>query len=114
MSNTLLVVTSSIVILLIILLLVYFLRRHTDINIQESTLVLNKPFGSQRIDLEEELDRWSTQQFRRVLWGGMIYGIILKLKSGKQLTVNSRFDPKTYRQLHQILEVKFLNRKTTT
>ena len=112
MSENLLVVTSSIVILLIILLLVYFLRRNTDISIEEGILVLSKPLGSQRIDLEKELAHWSTQQFRRMLWGGMVYGISMKFKSGKQLTVNSRFDPNTYQQLHQILEAKFTDRKT--
>ena len=110
MSDTLLMVISTIVILLVMLLLVYFLRRNTEIIVQEGTLILSKPFGSQKIDLEEELEHWSTQQFRRVLWGGMIYGISLKFKSGKQVTVNSRFDPKTYQQLHQVLESTFRDR----
>lgn len=111
MSENLLVVVSSIVILSIILLVVYFLRRNTDVNMEDGQLVLSKPFGSQKIDLQQELDRWSTQQFRRMLWGGMIYGISLKFKSGKQLTVNSRFNPESYQQLHQLLEAEFTDRR---
>lgn len=112
MSDSLLIITTSIILLLLILLLVYFLRRNTDINIQGSILVLKKPFRSQKIDLEKELDRWSTQQLRLILWGGIIYGISMRFKSGKQLTVSSRFNQETYQRLYQVLESKFQDRKT--
>lgn len=112
MSDNLLVVVTTVVILLVVLFLVYFLRRNSDITTEGSTLVIRKPFGTQqKIFLEEELDRWNIQKFRLFLWRRTIYGIAMRLKSGKQLTVNSRFNHENYQRLYQLLESKFQNRK---
>ena len=112
MSDTLLFVVSTIVILLLVLVLVYFLRRNADITIEGSMLVLRKPFGSQqKIDLEEELDRWSVQKYRLILWRRTIHGITMRMKNGKQLTVNSRFNYESYQHLYQLLESKFQERQ---
>lgn len=115
MSDSLLIVTTSIIILLILLLLAYFLRRNTEITVEGDTLVLTKPFKSKKteIDLEEELDQWSTQQLRLILWGGVIHGVGMRFKSGKQLSVTSRFNQETYQRLYQLLESKFQERKVS-
>lgn len=115
MSSSLLMVVSTVVILLLVLVLVYFLRRNTQITTEGSTLILRKSFGGQqRIDLEEELDHWRVQQYRLILWRRTVYGIVMKLKSGKQLTMNSRFDYENYQHFYRLLENKFQDRQYPT
>ena len=113
MNDTLLVIITSIILLLIVFLIAHFLRRNTAISLQENTLVLSKSFKRQKeeINLQEELDQWSTQQLRLIFWRGTIHGISMKFKSGKQLNVTSRFNQEAYQRLAPLLESKFQHRK---
>ncbi len=106
MEITISVIIASIVLLLIVTPLLFFLRRSTDVRLENDLLVLRYPFRKEEIKLTDELKSWHLQEAYFLRWGKM-YAINMELKSGKWRSVSSRFNPDSFKILLDYLDQGF-------
>lgn len=106
MNSTILLILATIVILFLFLLLMYWLRRSASLSLEGDTLVIKHLFGSQRIDLSQELENWKVQKAYYLRWGEF-YSINMLFKSGHRRAVGSSFNQDNYKLLYHHLSTHF-------
>lgn len=110
MSTTLILVIASILLLLLLFPLFFFVRRRVELHLDGDALILDYPFSSRRIMLDQELESWRVQQAYYMRWG-TFYSIDMQLKSGKHVAVSSMLNQENYQLLLEHLRTHFPDRR---
>ena len=110
MNNTLLLILASIILLFLIGLFFFFFRRRVVLKPEEDQLLIKYPFKTKEITLDQELESWQVNKTYYIRWG-IYYAVSMKLKSGKQLSVDSLFNQQKFDLLYNYLSSRFQERR---
>lgn len=111
MESALLVVLVTVILLIIIAPALFFIRRSTDVSLEDDNIILRYPFSKEEIKISNELKSWNLQEayYYRL---GKIYALNLELKNGKWKTIGSRYNPQSFEKILSYLEAKYSSQRT--
>lgn len=111
MESALLVVLVTVILLIIIAPALFFIRRSTDVSLEEDTIVLRYPFSKEAIKISDDLKSWNLQEayYYRM---GKIYALNLELNNGRWKTIGSRYNPQSFEKVLSYLEANYSSQRT--
>lgn len=111
MESPFLIVIVTIILLIIIAPALFFIRRSTDISLEEDIIILRYPFSKESIHIHKDLESWNLQEayYYRM---GKIYALNLELNNGKWKSIGSRFNPESFEKILSYLEANYSSKRT--